>query len=247
MVIVWLRNPKQAGTFQDGARRLPPRETVANAVGKAVRNGMKGQSEAAVEQAVLQARREVDSLYQLVIITNVEVLENGYQREREYVLLMMCVNAEARGTAAKKPMQTLRLAVLMFLQPVIVLDAAIAQITAEHLKGDPILLHDCGAELEKQMEMGTTLCQYLNSLACEVGAEEINLEKLPNSIQSEIESKISIWLNLARCTMLADFGSNVEIHAALDRYALPFEPKSGEDKDPGGERLNFAKPERTAI
>jgi hypothetical protein len=76
-VVVWLRNALQAGTFEEGARRTPPpREAVANAVRSAVRNSMKGQPDLLVERAVLQARREADLLYNLVVGANVAVI--GY-------------------------------------------------------------------------------------------------------------------------------------------------------------------------
>ena len=40
IVLVWLRNALQAGSFEDGARQTPtPREAVANAVFSAVRSG----------------------------------------------------------------------------------------------------------------------------------------------------------------------------------------------------------------
>ena len=45
VVLVWLRNALQVGTFEEGARHSPPcRGAIANEVFRTVRNGMKGQT-----------------------------------------------------------------------------------------------------------------------------------------------------------------------------------------------------------
>src|ERR1039457_4718702 len=138
IVVVWLRNALQAGTFEEGARGTPPpRGAIANAVRNTVLDSMKGQSKLLVEPAVLQARREADLLYNLVVGANVAVIESREQREREYALLLGYLSAEMRGDLTKDRVQTLRLAVLMFLERVIILDAAIAQVAAERLDGQP--------------------------------------------------------------------------------------------------------------
>ena len=83
VVMVWLRDAAHAGTFEEGARHLPPyRSAVANTVLRTVRNSMKGQAEQLIERAVLQARREADLLYNLVVNANTAVLEGRVERER---------------------------------------------------------------------------------------------------------------------------------------------------------------------
>jgi hypothetical protein len=95
VVMVWLRDAAQAGTFEQGARHSPPyRGAIANEVFCSVRNAMKGQPDPLVERAVLQARREADLLYNLVVVANVEVIETALQREREYILLLRLLSAE---------------------------------------------------------------------------------------------------------------------------------------------------------
>ena len=134
VVMVWLRDAVQAGTFEEGSRHSPPyRGVIANEVLYSVRNGMKGQPEPQVEQAVLQARREADVLFNLIVGANVEVIENRERRERECAFLFGYLSAEMHGKAPKDRVQRLRLAVLMFLESVITLDAAIAQVAAERL------------------------------------------------------------------------------------------------------------------
>ena len=134
VVMVWLRDAVQAGTFEEGSRQSPPyRGVIANEVFCSVRNAMKGQPEPQVERAVLQARREADVLFNLIVGANVEVIETALQREREYILLLRLLSAEIRGNASKDRVETLRLAFLMVIEPVIILDAAITQIAAERL------------------------------------------------------------------------------------------------------------------
>jgi|SRR5882762_2429401 len=60
-----------------------------------------------------------DLLYNLVVNTNVAVIENGVQREREYILSLGVIGAEwRRFRALPASIEALRLAVLMFLESV---------------------------------------------------------------------------------------------------------------------------------
>jgi len=227
VVVVWLRNALQAGTFEDGARRTPPpRGAIANAVLNAVRGSMKGQPAPLVERAVLQARREADLLYNLVIEANVEVFESRLQREREYILLLGYLSAEMRAKATK--VQTLRLAVLMFLERVAILDGAIAQLSSERLNGQPILFRDSSVKLEEQLQMAEELSEDFNLLARGVDVAEISLEALRNSLQSETDRQISIWVQLARSAALSTFGTEKEIDAAMEQGFLLLKSNCGE-------------------
>ena len=229
IVVVWLRNALQAGTFEEGARHSPPyRGVVANAVYDTVQNSMKGQPEPLVERAVFHARREADLLYQLVVYANTAVLESSAQRAREYIFLLGYLVAEMRGNHTKDRIQNLRSAVLMFIEPVIIFDAAIAQLVAEQLTGQPVLFRDSAVMLAEQLQMATDLSTWFNELAHQVGAAEINLEELRNGLQSETDRRISIWVNLARAEMLSLFGTTEEMHAAMDQVFLLCEQKSGE-------------------
>jgi len=50
------------------------------------------------------------------------------QREREYILSLGLIGAELRGKTTEQSIEVLRLSVLMFLESVIILDAAIAKL-----------------------------------------------------------------------------------------------------------------------
>ena len=121
------------------------------------------------------------------------------EREREYIILLGYLSAEICGNLTKDRVEILRLVVLMFIEPVIVLDAPINQLVAERLNGQPVLFRDCSVKLEEQLQMAEELSESFNLLARSVGAE-MNLEELRNSIQSETNRQISIWSILpVRC------------------------------------------------
>jgi hypothetical protein len=127
VVLVWLRDAMQAGTIEENARHSPPhRGAIANTVLHIVQTSMKGQPESLIEQAILQARREADLLYLLIVKANMAALEGWPQRRREYVFLLGYLTAEMNEKTTKNRVQTLRLAVLAFLKSVIMLDASIA-------------------------------------------------------------------------------------------------------------------------
>jgi len=225
IVLVWLRNALQAGSFEDGARQTPtPREAVANAVFSAVRSGMKGQPELLVERAVLQARREADSLYNLIVNVNVAVVESTEQRERSF--LLGYVDAEVNGKATKNRVEDLRKAVLMFLESVVMLEASVALVVAQQLNGQPVLFRDCEAALREQLQMAETLSTLFNIVAGTLNIPKINLDDLRNSLQSETDRMISRWVSLARMQMLSIFGNLEDLHAAMEQFSPLLESKS---------------------
>jgi len=229
VVMVWLKDAFQAGTFEEGSRHSPPyRGVIANEVLYSVRNGMKGQPEPQVEQAVLQARREADVLFNLIVGANVGVIENSERREREYIFLCGYLSAEIRGKASKERVQTLRSAVLIFLERVIILECAIDQLVAERFNGQPVLFNDCSVKLEEQLQMAEVVSEHFNLLARSVGTAEMNLEELRNSLQSETDCQVSIWVHLARTAALSLFGTEKEMHDAMEQYSRRFEQKFGE-------------------
>ena len=218
VVLVWLRNAIQAGTFEDGARQTPePRAQVANAVLLTVRNSMKGQSDLVIERAVLQARQEADLLYNLVVRANVAVLENVEQREREYFLSLGYIRAELGGTPIEGRIATLRFALLMFVESVVVLDATISRVVAEHMSGQPVLFRDCADNLLRQVEMAARLSGSFNCLGGRTAGVEINLEEIRDSLRAQIDEGVASWFNLARLEMLTAFGPDAERRTVLEQ------------------------------
>ena len=149
------------------------------------------------------------------------------QGEREYIFLLGYLTAEVRGHRKKDQIEYLRLAFLMFIEPVIGLEVAIDQLVAVWLDGQPVLFRDTAVKLAEQLKMATSLSTWFNMLAVEVGATEIDLEQVRNNLRPTIESQVSIWVSRACFEMLTLFGTIEEIHAAMDQTFLLFDPKSG--------------------
>jgi hypothetical protein len=116
----------------------------------------------------------------------------------------------------------------MFLESVIILDAAIAEVAVEHPNGQPLLFRDSALKLAEQLQMASGLSTWFNELASEVGAAEIDLEEVRNSLRSETNRQISIWVHLARTAALSTFGTKEEMLAAMDQYFLLFKSKCPE-------------------
>jgi hypothetical protein len=215
VVMVWLRNARQAGTLEEVARHLPPhRSAVANAVYHNVRNSMRGQDDSLIERAIVQYRQEADLLYMLAINANLDVIRTRVQRERECVLLLGYLGAQIRGNPTPDAVQDLRMVVLMFIESVIILDAGIAEVSVDHLNGEPVLFGDAATKLAEQLRMATDLSKYFNELAVEVGAAEIDLEEVRVSLGTETDRQVSSWVHLARADALSLFGTVQEVSAS---------------------------------
>jgi hypothetical protein len=64
-----------------------------------------------------------------------------------------------------------------------------------------------------------------------MGVAEINLEELRNGLQSETDRQISIWVHLAHTAALSLFGTEKEVHAAMEQSFLLFKSNRGEASD----------------
>ena len=101
----------------------------------------------------------------------------------------------------------------------------IAQVAAERLSGQPLLFRDTAIKLAEQLQMATDLSTWFNKLAVEVGAAEIDLEEVRNSLRSETDRQISVWVHLGRIAALSTFGREEEMHAAMDKCSILFKSK----------------------
>jgi hypothetical protein len=120
---------------------------------------------------------------------NVAVLENADQREREYFFLLGYLRAEMGGNATEDRIRTLRSALLMFVESVVVLDAAVSKIAAEHMSGQPVLFRDCADNLQRQVEMAARFSGSFNCLGGRTAGVEINLEEVRDSLRAQIDER----------------------------------------------------------
>jgi len=74
---------------------------------------MKGQPEALIWQAVQQARRKADLLYQFIITANVAAQEDLAHRCRDFRLVRVYLHAVIRGPKTKQTREELRAEILL--------------------------------------------------------------------------------------------------------------------------------------
>jgi hypothetical protein len=86
------------------------------------------------------------------------------------------------------------------------------------------------SNLKEQLQKAEKLSGLFNLLAQAPDVAEINLEELRNSLQSEIDNQVSVWINLARVEALGQFGTVEQMQAAMDRLFVLCEPRAA----PGG-------------
>lgn len=215
IVLVWLRNAQQAGSLEDAtSSERPHRETVANRVCHAVRDSMKGQSEDLVERAILQARKEADFLYLLIVQTNIEVLESAMHQYREYWFVKTSLTL-LDPLITKEEMEKLRWVVLSFAMPVVVLETAIERIVAEHFQGQPLLFGDCDDQLKQQLKNAEELISEFNKLAAAFGAEQMTFEQVRELHMPLADRRIESLVISARFQMLQLFGAEGECQSAV--------------------------------
>ena len=147
--------------------------------------------------------------------------ETHEQREREHFLLLGYLRAELDGTPIEGRISTLRLALLMFVESVVVLDAAISRVVAEHMSGHPVLFRDCADNLQRQVEMAARLSGHFNRLAGRAGVAEINLEEVRDSLRAQIDEQVASWCKLARLEMLSEFGQEAVMRTLLEQILPP--------------------------
>ena len=82
--------------------------------------------------------------------------------------------------------------------------------------GQPVLFRDTSVILAEQLQMASDLSKWFNEAAVSVGIAQIDLEKLRDSLQSEIDRQISICFHLARVQALDLFGDETKRHAAME-------------------------------
>ena len=93
----------------------------------------------------------------------------------------------------------------------------IPRIQLGNLDGQPMLFRDCEVKLKEQLQLAERLSKHFNPLADALDIAEIDLEELRDSLQSEADRRVSIWVSRARVKMLSLFGTSEEMHAALDQ------------------------------
>ena len=215
-VFTWLRNAIKGRFGEANVKLPPPRMAIANCISKAVKNSLKGQPESVIEKAIFQARRDGDCLYLLATHVNIEVCDQYADCDRYHTLLLAYLCAVLRscapGTARE---EEVRLMTRAFVEPVLILDGAISQISAENFEGQPFLFLDSASRLKEQLEMVDQAVKVFNLVAECLNFTNLSVASIRESLRERVDQQASRWVDLAFLEMLAVQGDAAEFYSAI--------------------------------
>ena len=98
VVLLWMKNVLSK-SYEEGAfQSPPPRSAIAHSIAQIVRSALTNKPDSIVERAILQARKEADFLYMVVVELNSRVQNQFFEREREYWFFCAFLLATIRDT-----------------------------------------------------------------------------------------------------------------------------------------------------
>lgn len=222
VVLFWMKNalPK---SYEEGALGSPqPRSAIASSITRIVRAGLKGETDTVVERGILQARREADWLYMLVVEMNSKVQNQFFECRREYWFLFAYLVATMRSNVASVTEEELRTVTLLFVNPVLVLESTVRRISAERFGGHPILFSDSAAKLKEQTKLVDEALELFNVLATEAKFCLLSKEEIRDSLCSLIDQGTAQMILLARGVMLRTFGEDREFRESFNQLAASY-------------------------
>ncbi len=223
IVLLWMEKAVK-GTFAHGALQNPsPRSEIANSVARVVGIGLKGQPPDMVERAILRGRQEADSLYNIIVEVNSAVLTHFLARNREYLFLLGYLEAILQNPVHVRSVEQVRNLTLLFVEDVVLLDAAISQISAVYFGGRTILFTDCAEKLRDQLQMASQALEHFNILAGGFGFPNMTTDDARERLSAEVDQQVLRWTNIARIEMLAAFGTAGEFRADFSQVVRQHE------------------------
>jgi len=157
IVLLWLANAQKTGSLIDASRQSPfPRRAIATRVIDVIRPSMKGEPKPVIQDAIMQARREADFLYMLIVIAN-----NAVEEEISWLDLSFAIFARQYFTVefAERHdlkdvglIEMLRESMRLVVERYIILKETCSRITAVQLSGQEVLFPDVAAKLREKME-----------------------------------------------------------------------------------------------
>jgi hypothetical protein len=215
LVLLWVEATTK-GTYAEGAVQSPrPRCRIANSVAGIVRTELKGQSEDLIERAILQARKEADFLYMMVVELKGDVLRQSVARDREYKFLLGYLHAVMHSSIMSDSEMRLRKFTLSFVEQIFCLDEAISQIRSQRFGGSFILFSDCAAKLKDQLEMATDVLEVFNIIANDLQVPVLTKEQICETLQEEVRQQVSRREIEAWVATLGTFGTEAEFRESL--------------------------------
>ena len=215
LVLLWMETATK-GTFVEGAVQSPgPRCRIANSVAGIVRTELKGRSDDMIERAIVQAQKDADFLYMIVVQVNGDTLRQSFARSREYRFLLAYLHAVMHSSIMSDSEMRLRKFTLSFVEQIFLLDETISHIRSRRFGEHFILFSDCAAMLKEQLEMATDVLEVFNIIAGDLHVPELTKKQICETLQEEVQQQVSPWEMVARAVTLDDFGTEAEFRDSL--------------------------------
>ena len=118
-----------------------------------------------IERAIVQAQKDADFLYMIVVQVNGDTLRQSCARSREYKFLLAYLHAVMHSSIMSDSEMRLRKFTLSFVEQIFLLDETISHIRSRRFGEHFILFSDCAAMLKEQLEMATDVLEVFNIIA----------------------------------------------------------------------------------
>lgn len=215
VALLWIKDTVQANLDAPCLKGPFPREVIAKSISASVTKSLSGKPQMFIQQAVQQAMREADRLYQIFVAVNLEVQEGLEQRRREYFLVYHYLRPLIFRPLSYENEERLQQPVLCFCKPTIIMESALNQISAERFGGLGLLCSDSESELGKQVEMVNHVLEWFNCVADRLEFKRLSVEEMRDRWRADIDEHVSEWINLAKLETLAAYGQPKEFIDAL--------------------------------
>jgi hypothetical protein len=147
------------------------------------------------------------------------------------------------GPIRENSLEHFRSALVTLIDEVVLTAEKIKRITAEHFGGQNILFSDARLELGDQIDTMLRLCASFNHLATDHGQPLLDFPRIRESLQSTIEKRVSVTVDLAWESTLSHFGSEAARVSAMLEFSRKHAPNPIRNSDYEDDVRTEDKPE----
>ncbi len=231
IVLLWIKK-SLSRTYEEIAFQCPhPRAAIAKSIINVVEESLKGEPETVVDGAILQARREAECLYMLVVEANGSVQRQAYESDREYAFLCASMIAGWGRAPSSKCEEALRKVTLAFVERILLLQGTICRLSEERFGGHPILFSDSVEKLRHELALADQALDHFNSLARTWNFAELSKDDIHRSLAPLIDQQVYRKTLLAEGTMLESLGEPAEFRSCFNRLAATYEKEESAAAD----------------
>jgi len=142
---------------------------------------------------------------------------NAGQKRKVICVSARLFSAVMRGCIAKHSEKSLRALTLFFVEKILVVEAAISEISVQRFRGQPLLFSDSAAKLKEQLDFAEKALELFNSLAREAKFLELNRDEISSRLRAEVDQQVLRSVLVARGEMLAVFGNEADLRTTFNQ------------------------------